>query len=91
MRHEASLPLQAIGQPAETFLTETQLAELLQVSKRSIQRWRVEGCGPRFRCHGSCIRYALSDVLSWSEEHSATSTSEVSSRRRAISLEGAAL
>ena len=60
----------------ETFLSETQLADLLKVSKRSIQRWRVEGRGPRFRRHGSAVRYALSDALAWSEANAAHSTSE---------------
>src|SRR5262249_9990093 len=59
----------------ETFLTDAQLAELLQVSRRTLQRWRGEGGGPRFRRHGANIRYALSDALEWSEAKSATSTS----------------
>src|SRR5207247_10268785 len=62
----------------EIFLTEGQLADLLKVSKRSIQRWRVEGRGPRFRRHGAAVRYALSDALAWSERHSFGSTSEAS-------------
>jgi predicted DNA-binding transcriptional regulator AlpA len=60
----------------EIFLTETQLADLLKVSRRSVQRWRVEGRGPRFRKHGSSVRYALSDALAWSEANAAHSTSE---------------
>jgi phage terminase Nu1 subunit (DNA packaging protein) len=61
---------------SETFLDEAELAELLKVSRRTVQRWRVEGCGPRFRRHGARIRYALSDAMAWSEANSARSTSE---------------
>jgi predicted DNA-binding transcriptional regulator AlpA len=61
----------------EIFLCENQVAELLQVSRRSVQRWRGEGRGPRFRRHGSTIRYTLTDVLRWSEANAANSTSEV--------------
>jgi predicted DNA-binding transcriptional regulator AlpA len=60
----------------EIFITENQVAELLQVSRRSVQRWRGEGRGPRFRRHGSTIRYSLADVLRWSEANAANSTSE---------------
>jgi excisionase family DNA binding protein len=63
---------------AETFLTEAELAALLKVSPRTLQRWRVEGTGPKFRRHGRRVRYSRADVLAWSDTTAALSTSQAS-------------
>ena len=34
------------------FLTQAQLAKLLNVSERTLERWRVEGRGPKFVAFG---------------------------------------
>ena len=47
---------------AATFLTEASLAERWLMSRRTLQRWRSGGIGPRFlKLYGS-IRYPLEDV-----------------------------
>jgi excisionase family DNA binding protein len=68
---------------AETFLTEAELAALLKVSPRTLQRWRVEGNGPKFRRHGRRVRYSRSDVIAWSDATTALSTSQVNAPRGA--------
>lgn len=43
-----------------------QLAELLQVDVRTLQRWHSEGVGPRrLRLPGRSVRYLRSDVEAW--------------------------
>ncbi len=52
--------------PDDKLLTEAQLAELLQVSVRTIQRWRAEGGGPPVVWASSRRpRYWLSEVRDW--------------------------
>ena len=50
------------------FLDERQVADLLNLSVRTIQNWRVRGGGPQYvRISRRCIRYRLADVLAWAE------------------------
>ena len=61
----------------ETFLTESETAELLKLSQRALQRWRLEGSqGLPFRRFGGLIRYALSDIERWTTAQTRMSTSE---------------
>lgn len=64
---------------SNTFLTESETAELLKLSRRTLQRWRIEGSqGLPFRRFGGLIRYALSDIERWATKQSRLSTSEPS-------------
>lgn len=76
-RYERFQSERKVGPPEERFFSEREAAVFLGVSVRSLQSWRQHGCGPRFRRHGRSIRYALSDLLAWSESTAATSTSAV--------------
>ncbi len=60
----------------EALLTETQTADLLNISIRTLQAWRVRGGGPRFVRAGRAIRYRRRDLLAWIEQHTAGSTSD---------------
>jgi excisionase family DNA binding protein len=61
----------------ETFLTESEAAELLKLSQRTLQRWRMEGSqGLPFRRFGGLIRYARSDIERWAVAQLRMSTSE---------------
>jgi excisionase family DNA binding protein len=52
--------------PPELLLyTEKQVAELLTMSNRTLQDWRVKGGGPKFMKIGSSVRYRKSDLLEW--------------------------
>jgi excisionase family DNA binding protein len=50
-------------------LTEAELAGELRVSRRTLQRWRMEGRGPRWIRVGKAPRYRRSDVQAWLDEH----------------------
>lgn len=50
-------------------LDEEQLSALIRVSMKTLQRWRIEGIGPRWRKYGtartSAVRYDERDVAAW--------------------------
>jgi len=53
------------------FVNEITLAAVTGVARRTYQKWRLLGQGPRFyRLHGS-IRYDLHEVYLWIEQHAA--------------------
>jgi excisionase family DNA binding protein len=57
------------------FLTQKQLAELIKVSERTLERWRVEGRGPKFVAMGPRRRlYRVSDVEEWAATQTFGST-----------------
>ena len=61
---------------APIYLTQPEVAEFLRVSERSLERWRVEGSGPRFRRFGRRVVYAQHDLVAWAEGRSFSSTAE---------------
>jgi excisionase family DNA binding protein len=52
---------------SEKLLTQQQLAEELQVSLRTLVRWRQEGTGPVFIRVGRSPRYRRADIDAWLE------------------------
>ena len=60
---------------SETFLLETEAAEFLRISRRTLERWRIQGTGPIFRKHGRRVVYARDDLLKWTDNRKANSTS----------------
>jgi predicted DNA-binding transcriptional regulator AlpA len=57
------------------FLTQKQTAHLLNVSERTLERWRVEGQGPPFVAFGPRRRgYRLSDIEAWTTSQTFGST-----------------
>ena len=56
-------------------LPQQQLATILAVSERTLERWRVEGCGPAYLKAGRRVLYRRSDVDSWLDSNARTSTS----------------
>lgn len=58
-----------------TYLTQTEAARFLRISERTLERWRVEGVGPRFRRFGRRVVYAASDLETWADGRCFTSTS----------------
>jgi predicted DNA-binding transcriptional regulator AlpA len=49
----------------DELLTERQAAELLQISPRTLRRWRYEKSGPPVSYVGKSPRYLRSEVLEW--------------------------
>jgi hypothetical protein len=46
------------------------------VSERTLQRWRLEGVGPKFLKLGRLVRYRKSDLDRWADAQLRTSTSQ---------------
>lgn len=65
----------------EALWTESDAGKVLSVGKRTLQGWRLRGCGPPFvRISSRCIRYRPCDVRAWIEERLRASTSDSGSR-----------
>lgn len=57
-------------------LTETEAAEILGLSIRTLQAWRLTGGGPRYAKIGRLVRYSNADLAAFVEAGARTSTSE---------------
>jgi predicted DNA-binding transcriptional regulator AlpA len=61
-------------------LTTIEVAEMLRISRRTLERMRVEGTGPRYLKVGpgkrSRVLYRQGDVLDWLDRFQYGSTSE---------------
>lgn len=62
------------------YLTTIEVAEVLRISRRTLERMRVEGTGPRFLKVGpgkkARVLYRQTDVMDWLGRHEYGSTSE---------------
>jgi hypothetical protein len=67
------------NQPAtdylDGFIDETNAADFLCQSVRTIQKWRVTGFGPSFFKSGRSIRYRRRELIDWAETRRRQSTS----------------
>jgi len=60
-----------------TQFDEKQVARLLSLSVKTVQKFRANGSGPKFiRISPRCVRYVLSDILEWQAARRVSSTSE---------------
>ena len=58
-------------------LNTKEAAELLGVSKRTLEDWRLRGCGPRYICASRrMVRYPPSALEQWCREREVSSTSD---------------
>lgn len=57
-------------------VNEDSAANFLGASVRSLQQWRVRGCGPKFIKIGRLVRYSPDDLKEWIESRRRQSTSE---------------
>jgi len=64
-------------------LTQSEAAELLRISERTLERLRVSGTGPKFIRIRHAIRYRQSDVEAWLASRVVGSTSEKREKRGA--------
>ncbi|MBR1216214.1 helix-turn-helix domain-containing protein [Bradyrhizobium sp. JYMT SZCCT0180] len=53
-------------------LTEEQAAELLALSVRTLQAWRLRGAGPRYVRAGRAIRYQQIELVEWISANTVT-------------------
>ncbi|MBN8761713.1 MAG: DNA-binding protein [Thiobacillus sp. 65-69] len=71
----------ATQQPAQStqsarYLTNSEAAEFLRLSPRTLEKQRVIGGGPRFRKFGRRVMYAISDLEAWADARSFEMTSD---------------
>jgi predicted DNA-binding transcriptional regulator AlpA len=64
------------------WLTQDQLASQLRKSRRTLERMRNAGTGPRFSKVGKTVLYRECDVEEWLLERSFGSTAEAKSNAR---------
>jgi predicted DNA-binding transcriptional regulator AlpA len=57
------------------YLNQSESAMFLRISERTLERWRIEGQGPRFRRFGRRIVYAKTDLETWADDRCYQSTS----------------
>ncbi len=57
-------------------MTEVQACELLSVSARTLQAWRLRGGGPAYVKIGKAVRYKRRDVSEWLKANTIASTSQ---------------
>jgi predicted DNA-binding transcriptional regulator AlpA len=55
------------------FISEAELETLTSVSRRTWQKHRLFGRGPRFYRLGGAVRYKLAEVLEWIEHNAVDS------------------
>ena len=60
----------------QRLLTQDEVAELLKLSVRTVERLRVSGTGPKFLRILRSVRYRPSDVEAWLASRLRGSTSE---------------
>ncbi len=69
-----------MGADENIFLTTDELAKWLKISRRTLERMRVDGTGPRFikagSGKGSRVLYRKSDIIEWTGRNAYNSTSE---------------
>lgn len=58
-------------------LNQSEAAELLRLSTRSLERMRLLGTGPRYVKCGRSVRYRESDIETWIAQRIVSSTSEI--------------
>ena len=67
----------AIDESGVIQYNEAQAARLLGLSKKTLQKFRLTGEGPRYiRVSARCIRYRIVDLRVWQESKLVSSTSE---------------
>lgn len=66
----------ALAKAGLLFLTTSEAAALLRLAPRTLERFRLEGSGPRFRKLGRRVVYAEGDLAAWADARARQSTGE---------------
>lgn len=59
----------------DALLTEDEAADVLRMSVRTLQAWRLKETGPAFVRVGRAIRYSRGDIRAWIKLNTCTSLS----------------
>jgi predicted DNA-binding transcriptional regulator AlpA len=73
----------SISADVDAALNENQAAEFLGLSTRTLQAWRVRGCGPRYVKIGRSVRYQRRELVAFQQSHTVSSTTEAGALQRA--------
>jgi predicted DNA-binding transcriptional regulator AlpA len=57
-------------------MTEADTANLLNLTKAALRKWRRLGMGPRYHRIGSTVRYSREEVASWIDRNTFVSHAE---------------
>jgi predicted DNA-binding transcriptional regulator AlpA len=60
----------------EKFLSERELAQLLNIKSETLRNWRWDGKGPIYIKIGTNVRYRMSDINDFINKRVRTSTSD---------------
>ncbi len=74
MAHRFS-PQTTVELTRHRLVDENEAADLLGLSKRTLQAWRVRGGGPPFLKLGRLVRYDAAMLWDWAAAHVAENTS----------------
>jgi predicted DNA-binding transcriptional regulator AlpA len=74
------MQLTSVAADPDAALNETQAAEFLGLSVRTLQAWRVRGGGPRYCKIGRAVRYQRGELVSFQQAHTVSSTSEADAK-----------
>jgi predicted DNA-binding transcriptional regulator AlpA len=66
----------ALAATNDNFMSSDDAANLLGLSPRTLERFRLEGRGPKFFKFGRVVRYRRSMTLDWAAAQLRTSTSD---------------
>ncbi|HEV2549408.1 MAG TPA: helix-turn-helix domain-containing protein [Stellaceae bacterium] len=58
------------------FLSTAQAAHYIGLSRRTLEKMRTAGTGPKYRKHGRYVRYHIDDLDDWSNSRSKRSTAD---------------
>jgi excisionase family DNA binding protein len=58
------------------FLNTAQAAHYVGLSRRTLEKMRLEARGPAFRKHGRIVRYHIADLDAWSKGRTPKATSD---------------
>lgn len=61
------IPVELDKQQHEELLTTDQVAERLQISRKTVRKWRYEGSLPAVKVGRRLVRYRWPQVLEWLE------------------------
>jgi hypothetical protein len=87
-RMESHPARERTAEPSDPLYPEGNAAAELNLSPKTLQAWRVSGCGPRFVKLGRRVFYRASDLRSFIEANTFQSTAEVDHARRPRTRQG---
>ena len=58
------------------YLNQTDAGRLLGLSARTLERFRIDGRGPKYLKLGRRVAYARDDLMAWAESRRRSSTSD---------------